>query len=373
MFFFHVFFSILLLPVLSSSPNVPKLKEELNYQCTPPSSCVTYPICKYSFPPVIPPPTQHLRGCERSQDWFHPCSFALVHEELLEITDENEKYLFKDIPFNEVQVIFNRASRVSKVILEDNSIMILKTGNWSYIKREFRILRYLEGRDHPFISKLITGVRSPFCRRSLLFPLYPGDHFDEKHLPSKSDCLLLFHHLFEALSYAHSKGIIHGDVKPSNILFDSRTKSFKLIDWGVSILYDPNLCCEKTFKVGTLSYMAPEFYLRKQKIDFQVDIWSASVSFIYLFMRKRNVFKFFSEMDDLECLISIIYQLGINSFDFSDQYCEFEYFCSYSGTNFLNAICNDEDAKDFVLKTLVPNPKGRMTSMECLEHPLFMI
>ena len=44
---------------------------------------------------------------------------------------------------------------------------------------------------------------------------------------------------WQALDYCHSKGIMHRDVKPQNIMIDHQNRKLKLIDWGLAEFYFP--------------------------------------------------------------------------------------------------------------------------------------
>jgi len=80
----------------------------------------------------------------------------------------------------------------------------------------------------------------------------------------------------DALSYAHRQGIVHRDVKPSN-LFLIQKRHAKVLDFGIAHLPSSLLTVEGRI-LGTPNYMAPEQILGKPS-DVRSDLFSAAVVF----------------------------------------------------------------------------------------------
>ncbi|CAG8620999.1 3317_t:CDS:2, partial [Acaulospora morrowiae] len=89
--------------------------------------------------------------------------------------------------------------------------------------------------------------------------------------------------LLQALKHLHSNGVIHRDLKLSNILADVNNQ-IKLADFGISSL-EP---ISTTAMVGTIPYMAPDVVLVSpdRPYDTKVDIWSLGVCILELLSGK---------------------------------------------------------------------------------------
>ncbi|MEV4315974.1 serine/threonine-protein kinase [Actinocrispum sp. NPDC049592] len=119
--------------------------------------------------------------------------------------------------------------------------------------------KLLAGFDHPGLVKVFdSGVAhgEPF----LVLELIDGPHLGRKvdDGPMSVDAVRsLGISLAEALAYVHSRGVVHRDIKPGNVLLDS-SGTPKLADFGLAKLLDRSGLTASDRLVGTAAYLSPE-------------------------------------------------------------------------------------------------------------------
>ena len=82
--------------------------------------------------------------------------------------------------------------------------------------------------------------------------------------------------ILRALEHAHSKGVIHRDIKPQNIML-LKNGLIKVADFGIAKLPDADTFTVTDQAIGTVNYISPEQAMNKEPIDERSDLYSVGV------------------------------------------------------------------------------------------------
>jgi len=110
-------------------------------------------------------------------------------------------------------------------------IKILKPVKKKKIKREIKILQNLRG--GPNIVTLYDTVKDPVSKTcSLVFEYVDTSDFKVLYPTLTSmDVSYYCYELLKGLDFAHSRGIMHRDIKPHNVMIDHTKRQLRIIDW----------------------------------------------------------------------------------------------------------------------------------------------
>ncbi|CAN0915070.1 Probable serine/threonine-protein kinase At1g54610 [Linum grandiflorum] len=145
-----------------------------------------------------------------------------------------------------------------------------------FMAREILILRKL---DHPNVIKLEGLITSPTS--STLYLIFEYMEHDLTGLASipglkftESQIKCYMKQLLSGLDHCHSRGVLHRDIKGSNLLIDNNGV-LKIADFGLASFFDPKSSAPLTSRVVTLWYRAPELLLGACRYGVAVDLWSS--------------------------------------------------------------------------------------------------
>lgn len=141
--------------------------------------------------------------------------------------------------------------------------------------REARSVARLQHPNIVTIYELGDWQGAPFIAMELLVGQTLSDAARAGRLPTLETRLEAVEQLCRGLAYAHSRGVVHRDVKPSNA-FLLEDGTVKLVDFGIAWLEGGTFATRTGVLLGTPNYMAPEQFTQSE-IDHRVDQWATGV------------------------------------------------------------------------------------------------
>ena len=244
-------------------------------------------------------------------------TFGVVRLATHIITNEKVavKMLFKERIFNEesAKKRLEKEIKILKVLRHRNLVQLYNVFQTS--STIFLVMEYIQGKE---LFEIIV----------------------KKKKLSELESLLYFQQMISGIEYLAKLGIAHRDLKPENLMIDSR-KVLKIADFGLSNTYKKNELLSTP--CGSPSYAAPEMLSGEKYWGLGADIWSCGV---------------------------ILYTMLCGRLPFEDKDNSKLYEKIKEG-NFIIPEFLSDNAKDFLSKILVVDPKKRYNITQIKKHPWF--
>ncbi len=250
------------------------------------------------------------------------------------------------------------------------------------IVREIILLHFL---NHPAIIKLLD-VEKPKDISNFNDIYFASEYMDtdlhkviySKQPLSDSHYQYFIYQLIAGVHYLHSANVIHRDLKPSNILVNKDCQ-IKICDFGLGRglpeegegnIDDGNL----TQYVTTRWYRAPEVILCPSKYSKAMDIWSIGCIFAEI-MARCPLFRGENYLDQIKKITDILGSPNENDMSYISDQQAIKFITELpkkKKISFKEIYPNGNPlAIDLLEKMLCFNPKNRINTEQCLNHPYF--
>jgi serine/threonine protein kinase len=160
---------------------------------------------------------------------------------------------------------------------------------------------------HPAIVPVIAGPEHSRHHRYYVMKLYSGGDLHRAVIErtlSRERALAALADALDGLAYAHERGIVHRDVKPSNILLDERSAG-AITDFDLAQAKDTQYWTQTATGLGAYAYAAPEQQEDASTVDQRADVFAAGMCALFV-LRSRvpKPYEFHMRsvaFEDLEC------------------------------------------------------------------------
>jgi tetratricopeptide (TPR) repeat protein len=132
--------------------------------------------------------------------------------------------------------------------------------------------------SHEAIVRYADHGTTPDGAPYLVTEWIEGGSLDDRLLERGLDLdetIALVRRLLEALTHLHGRGVVHRDVKPSNVMLPGgEPQAAKLVDFGLARVRGARALTGTGMRLGTTQYMAPEQVLSARHVDGRADVFA---------------------------------------------------------------------------------------------------
>ncbi len=217
---------------------------------------------------------------------------------------KNEEKSYDGVVFNQYKIIkligsggmgnVYLAKRNDGQFNKDVAIKILSKGynNKSYKDRFLREKQILAQLRHPNIVPLLDAGETEDGIPWFVLEYIEGgiiNKFCKSQFLSLDGIVNLIIKICDAIAFAHSKGIIHRDIKHHNIIIENIDGKYQpiILDFGIAHKKDKQNLTNQGSMIGSPGYMSPEQMIGINTIDRRTDIYSLGVVMYELFAQKK--------------------------------------------------------------------------------------
>ncbi|MBN1525174.1 MAG: serine/threonine protein kinase [Spirochaetales bacterium] len=173
-------------------------------------------------------------------------------------------------------IIIKRLSISSKKSLSDR------------FRREARVMMGFRHENIVSVYDHFKHGQSYYIAMEFIDGISLEDLIEKKKKISPLAAILILREICRGLQYAHSKGVIHRDIKPDNVLL-SNAGEVKLFDFGIAMVEteEEEELTKTGIVMGTPSYMSPEQIKDAKHVDKRSDIYSLGALFYQMITGKK--------------------------------------------------------------------------------------
>ncbi len=213
------------------------------------------------------------------------------------------------------------------------------------IQREIKILKKVR---HPNIIHLYSVLQTEeniFIITEYAEGIELFDYIAIKRKIDERTACHIYQQIISGLEYLHKNNVVHRDIKPENLIINRKNKELKIVDFGLSNIFDNDKKKLLSSSCGSPSYAAPEMLNGKKYRPNPVDIWSSG---IVLFAMICGFLPFEDENND-----ALYRKICIGKFTIPDHV--------------------SSDCRDLLKRILVTDPNRRITIKQIKNHPWFKL